>query len=69
MAKEAVAQLFRAAQVDTVLQEKLRAAPDIQSFVELAKTYGYDFTMQEWREMTQFSVEELAGELSEIPGL
>ncbi|MCG8365602.1 MAG: Nif11-like leader peptide family natural product precursor [Pseudanabaenales cyanobacterium] len=69
MAKEAVAQLFRAAQVDTRLREKLSEAPDIQTFVELAKTYGYDFTMEEWREMTQFSVDELDGELSEIPGL
>ena len=69
MAKEAVAQLFRAAQVDTRLREKLSEAPDIQTFVELAKTYGYDFTMEEGREMTQFSVDELDGELSEIPGL
>ncbi|NER79073.1 MAG: Nif11-like leader peptide family natural product precursor [Leptolyngbya sp. SIO1D8] len=69
MAKEAVAQLFRAAQVDTALREKLAAAPDIETFVALAHTYGYDFTVQEWQEMTQFSVEELKGELSEIPGI
>jgi predicted ribosomally synthesized peptide with nif11-like leader len=69
MAKEAVAQLFRAAQVDTALREKLASAPDIETFVALAKTYGYEFTVAEWQEMTQFSVEELEGELSEIPGL
>lgn len=69
MAKEAVAQLFRAAQVDTALREKLSLAPDIDAFVALARTYGYEFTVDEWREMTQFSVEELAGELSEIPGI
>ncbi len=69
MAKEAVARLFRAAQVDTELREKLRAAPDVQTFVAMAKTYGYDFTVEEWQEVTQFSVEEFKGELSEIPGL
>lgn len=69
MAKEAVARLFRAAQADTVLRDKLKAAPDIQAFVDMAKTYGYDFTVEEWQEVTQFSVEELKGELSEIPGL
>ena len=69
MAKEAVARLFRAAQVDTELREKLRAAPNLQAFVEMAKTYGYDFTVEEWQEVTQFSAEELKGELSEIPGL
>jgi len=69
MAKEAVAQLFRAAQVDITLREKLAASPDIQTFVARAKEYGFDFTVQEWQEMTQFSVEELEGELSEIPGI
>ena len=69
MAKEAVAQLFRAAQIDTVLREKLSTAPDIQTFVDLAKTYGYDFTVEEWQAVTQFSVEELDSELSEIPGI
>lgn len=69
MAKESVAQLFRAAQVDTALREKLSAAPDIEAFVAMAKTYGYDFTIEEWQEVTQFSVEEFKGELSEIPGI
>jgi predicted ribosomally synthesized peptide with nif11-like leader len=69
MAKEAVAQLFRAAQVDIALREKLASAPDIETFVALAQTYGYEFTVDEWREVTQFAVEELEGELSEIPGL
>lgn len=68
MAKEAVAQLFRAAQVDIALREKLSTAPDIATFVAIAKSYGYEFTVEEWQAMTQFSVEELEGELSEIPG-
>ena len=69
MAKEAVVQLFRAAQVDTSLRDKLNQAPNLDAFTHMAKTYGYEFTAQEWQEMTRFSVEELAGELSEIPGL
>lgn len=69
MAKEAVAQLFRAAQVDTALREKLSTAPDVATFVERAKAYGYHFTIEEWQAVTQFSVEEFEGELSEIPGI
>lgn len=69
MAKEAVAQLFRAAQVDTVLREKLSAAPDLDAFVAMAGSYGYDFTVAEWQEVTRFAVEELEGKLSEIPGI
>jgi hypothetical protein len=69
MAKEAVTQLFRAAQVDFNLRESLNQAPTLATFVEMAKTYGYDFTIEEWQSMTQFSVEELEGELSEIPGI
>ncbi len=69
MAKEAVAQLFRAAQLDTALREKLSAAPDVETFVTMAKAHGYEFTVEEWQEVTKFAVEELAGELSEIPGI
>lgn len=69
MAKEAVAQLFRAAQVDIALREKLSAAPDLDTFVSMAKAYGYHFTVDEWQEVTRFSVEELEGKLSEIPGI
>ncbi|MEO0458701.1 MAG: Nif11-like leader peptide family natural product precursor [Cyanobacteria bacterium P01_A01_bin.114] len=69
MAKEAVVQLFRAAQVDLSLKNKLNTAPDLASFIDMAKTYGYEFTAQEWRDMTSFSVEEFKGKLSEIPGI
>lgn len=69
MAKEAVAQLFRAAQADVALRENLASSPDIPTFVARAKDYGFEFTVQEWQEMTQFSVEEFEGELSEIPGI
>ncbi|EDX83246.1 hypothetical protein S7335_426 [Synechococcus sp. PCC 7335] len=33
------------------------------------RALGYEFTVEEWREATGFSVEELQGELSEIPGI
>ncbi len=69
MAKEAVAQLFRAAQVNPALREQLNQAPSVEQFIQEANRYGYEFTLDEWRSMTGFSVEELAGELSEIPGL
>ncbi|MEO0869693.1 MAG: Nif11-like leader peptide family natural product precursor, partial [Cyanobacteria bacterium J06642_11] len=49
--------------------EKLNQAPNLEAFTTMAKTYGYEFTAKEWQEMTQFSVEELKGELSEIPGI
>jgi predicted ribosomally synthesized peptide with nif11-like leader len=66
MAKEVVAQLFRAAQANPTLREQLNQALTIEQFVEQAKSYGYEFTLEEWQTMTRFSV---AGELSEIPGL
>ncbi|MDX2228181.1 MAG: Nif11-like leader peptide family natural product precursor [Leptolyngbyaceae cyanobacterium bins.349] len=69
MAREAVAQLFRAAQVDSTLRDELNQAPTVEQFIQQAKRYGYEFTLEEWQSMTSFSVEELAGELSEIPGL
>ncbi len=69
MAKEVVAQLFRAAQSNPMLRDQLNQALTIEQFVEKAKSYGYDFTIEEWQTMTGFAVEEVAGELSEIPGL
>ena len=69
MAKAAVAELFRAAQKDPALRETLNASLTLEIFIEKAKQYGYEFTADEWHEMTRFSVEEQAGQLSEIPGL
>lgn len=69
MAKEAVAQLFRVAQANPPLREHLSTAVSIEQFIEMAKTYGYEFTLEEWQSMTGFSVEEIPGEVSEIPGL
>lgn len=69
MAKEVVAQLFRAAQANPTLRDQLNQAPTIEQFVEMARRYGYEFTIEEWHSMTRFAVEELEGQLSEIPGL
>jgi predicted ribosomally synthesized peptide with nif11-like leader len=69
MAREQVARLYRAAQNDSLLKAKLNQAPDLESFVELAKTEGYDFTIEEWQQMTNFQLEELKCNLSEIPGI
>lgn len=69
MAKEDVARLFRAAQTNLTLRETLNSAPTPEAFVKMAQKFGYHFTVQEWAEMTTFRVEELEGQLSEIPGL
>jgi predicted ribosomally synthesized peptide with nif11-like leader len=69
MAKEDVARLFRAAQNDPNLRAQLNTAPNVAAFLEQAAQMGYRFTEAEWREMTRFSVDELKGELSEIPGI
>jgi predicted ribosomally synthesized peptide with nif11-like leader len=69
MAREQVARLYRAAKTDSLLKAKLNQAPDLESFVEMAKAEGYDFTIEEWQQMTNFEVEELKCNLSEIPGI
>jgi predicted ribosomally synthesized peptide with nif11-like leader len=69
MAKEAVSQLFRAAQRDPDLKESLNEAPSLEAFIQQANDRGFEFTISEWREVTGFVVEELEGDLSEIPGL
>jgi predicted ribosomally synthesized peptide with nif11-like leader len=69
MAQENVAKLFRATQKDPELKAKFNAAPNLETFLEMAAEHGYDFTIEEWQEMTGFTVEELPGEISEIPGI
>lgn len=69
MAKEVVAQLFRAAQANPTLREQLNQAPNIEQFVVLARSYGYEFTIEEWQSMTGFAVEELESQLSDLPGV
>lgn len=69
MPQQEVVRLFRAAQSDQKLRDRLNAAPDIEAFVKAAKKSGYDFTENEWKAATGFAVEELKCELSEIPGI
>jgi len=69
MAKEEVTKLFKAVQADPALKEKLNSAPNLETFVKMAEESGYSFTVEEWNAVTGFVVEELEGELSEIPGL
>lgn len=69
MAQQEVTRLFRAAQVNSKLREQLNSAPDLEAFVQLAQGKGYCFTVEEWKAMTNFSVEELECQLSEIPGI
>jgi predicted ribosomally synthesized peptide with nif11-like leader len=67
--KEQVVKLYREAQTNPSLRDTLNTAPNTESFVELANEKGFTFTLEEWQEMTNFSVEELKGDLSEIPGI
>lgn len=60
--------MFRAAQADPKLREHLTATT-LEQFVLLSNRLGYDFSQKEWQAITDFSVEEAAGELSEISGL
>jgi len=69
MAKEQVVRLYREVQTNPGLRESLNTAPNPQSFVSMANQRGYNFTLDEWKEMMNFSVEELECDLSEIPGL
>ena len=69
MAQEQVVKLFRAVQANPSLKKKLNSAPNEEVFVKMAAEYGYIFTVEEWKQVTRFSVEELKGELSEIPGI
>ena len=69
MAVQEVTRLFRAAQVNPNLREKLNTAPDEDTFVKMAQEQGYKFTVDEWKKATGFAVEEFESELSEIPGI
>lgn len=69
MPQQEVVRLFRAAQADQTLRDRLNASPDIETFVQTAQKSGYDFTENEWKAATGFAVEELKCELSEIPGI
>lgn len=69
MAKEDVLALFREAQKQPQLMQGLRHTTSPEQFVAAARNFGYQFTVDEWKAVTGFQVEELPGEASEIPGL
>ena len=69
MVRAHVAKLYREVQSASNLRETLNKAPNVESFVALANKRGFSFTLKEWNEMTNFSVEELKCDLSEIPGI
>ena len=69
MTKENVLKLFREVQSNPSLKQKLNSAPNIEGFVQMAQEHGYHFTVEEWKDMTGFNVEEIEGDLSEIPGI
>lgn len=69
MAEQEVARLFRAAQSNPGLRESLSQAPDLDTFITMAKSVGFHFTVEEWQSVTRFHVEELKCEMSEIPGI
>lgn len=67
MTRERVAKLYREIQLNQGLFDTLNTAPSPESFVSIANQRGGVFTFKERQEMTQFSVEELEGNISEIP--
>jgi predicted ribosomally synthesized peptide with nif11-like leader len=69
MAQQEVTRLFRAVQENPDLRDQLNAAPNLAALVQLAASHGYQFTVEEWQAATNFSVEELVCEVSEIPGI
>ena len=71
MAKEQFVRLFREAQANSTLRDMLNTAPSPEAFVAMANQKGFSFTIKEWREMTNFSVEELKCEISapNVPGM
>ncbi|EDX83312.1 conserved hypothetical protein [Synechococcus sp. PCC 7335] len=69
MAKEQVMKLYREAQANPGLRDVLNTAPNIESFVTMANQRGFVFSLNEWRDMMRFSVEELECKVSEIPGI
>ena len=69
MAKQDVLELFRKVQRHPQLMQNLHHVTTPEQLIEVAEELGYSFTIDEWKAVTGFQIEELPGELSEIPGL
>ncbi|MEM9539173.1 MAG: Nif11-like leader peptide family natural product precursor [Cyanobacteria bacterium P01_E01_bin.42] len=65
-----VRRLFQAAQANPELREEMNKAPDEDTFVHWANLLGYQFTLDEWKQATSFTVEEEINEnFRDIPGI
>jgi predicted ribosomally synthesized peptide with nif11-like leader len=61
MAQATVANFIQAVKQDPTLIAELKIAVDIESYHQIAKAHGYDFTPEEFHsELSQQSLEELA---------
>jgi predicted ribosomally synthesized peptide with nif11-like leader len=61
MAQSTVAQFIEAVKADPSLMAEIKAAVNIESYPQIAKTHGYDFTDEELNsELSGQSLEELA---------
>jgi predicted ribosomally synthesized peptide with nif11-like leader len=69
MSKDQVVRLFRDSKANSSLKSELNEASSVEHFVSLARQFGYEFTLEEWKDSMRFSVEELECQLSEIPGI
>ncbi len=69
MARQEVVRLFRDVQTNTALKDKYNGADSLEQLVTMAREDGYDVTLEEWLDATQFKVEEVESPLSEIPGI
>jgi predicted ribosomally synthesized peptide with nif11-like leader len=61
MTQQNAAQLLKAVKEDQALQARLKATDNPETFIEIARESGYDFTIEELEdEISQLSDEEMA---------
>ncbi|MGK7927762.1 MAG: Nif11-like leader peptide family natural product precursor [Spirulina sp.] len=70
MSMSEVRRLFQAARANPELKEEMNKAPDEETFVHWANLLGYQFTLEEWKQATGFTVEEqINQDFRDIPGI
>jgi len=69
MAARDILELFRESRKQPELRQELERAQTLEQLIAIARGRGYSFTQDEWYATTGFQVEELPGELSDVPGL
>lgn len=68
MAQENAARFFKAIRQDEALQAKLKATTDPETFIKIAESRGYQFTVKELEtEISKLSAEEMAAVIN--PGI